>query len=74
MSPNDLFDYAKQEMDLLGTGEEFALKDLFKGYVWKRIKQGDKSTVGTLFLSYINERDDVDVIRKRNGIFYKKKI
>lgn len=72
MEISKLLDQAKEELELIYQDEEFQLKDLFKGYEWKRIKQGDKSTLGTLFLSYIKEKKDFKIIRKPNGIIYKR--
>ncbi len=73
MSVNDLLEQAKSEILLLNLGEIFALKDLFKGYEWKRIKQGEKSTLGILFLSFALERKDIEIVKKSNGLLYKKK-
>ena len=71
MNINDLLDNAKYELKFILPGEEFLLKDLFKGYEWKRIKQADKSILGTLFMNYVNERMDIEVIRKASGVVYK---
>ena len=30
------------------------VKDLFKGYEWKRILRSDRLLLGTLFLNYVN--------------------
>lgn len=68
-----LLEQAKKEIKSLNTNEVFSVKDLFKGYEWKRIKQGDKSTLGILFLSFAQEQHDIEIVKKSNGIIYKKK-
>lgn len=72
MGVNDLLEQAKNEISGLHTNEKFALKDLFKGYEWKRIKQGEKSTLGTLFLNFAQSSDNIEIVQKTNGIIYKK--
>lgn len=51
-------DYAQQEVENLNSQEEFLLKDLFKGYVWNRIKKSDRIKLGTLFLNYVEENPE----------------
>ncbi len=50
-----LLDYAKNEALNIHKGEEFLLKDLFKGYEWNRIQHKNRLLVGTLFLQHIND-------------------
>lgn len=69
---NVLLEQAKSEIDKLNAGETFSLKDLFKGYEWKRIKQGDKSTLGTLFLNFAQSTQCIEIVKNANGIIYKK--
>lgn len=71
MSVNDLLEKAKDEIKNLQTNETFSLKDLFKGYEWKRIKQGDKSMLGTLFLNYAQCEPKIEVNKKNNSLIYK---
>ena len=73
MNVNDLLEKAKNEIVHLNTNEVFSLKDLFKGYEWKRIKQGEKSTLGTLFLNFAQSEQMIDIVKKHNGIIYRKK-
>lgn len=49
----DLFYYAFMEMKQLNVGEEFLLKDLFKGYIWKRLSQAQKAELGRLVSDYV---------------------
>lgn len=51
---NDLLNQAIEEANNLNSGEIFLVKDLFKGYVWKRIPVKDRLLLGTLFLNYVN--------------------
>lgn len=37
--------------------EEFLVKDLFKGYEWKRIPIKDRLLLGTLFLNFVNKKN-----------------
>lgn len=70
---NELLNYAKAETEQLRSGELFALKDLFKGYEWKRIKQGEKSVLGTLFLNFAQSTETIEIMKSGNGIIYQKK-
>lgn len=70
---NELLNYAKAETEQLRSGESFALKDLFKGYEWKRIKQGEKSVLGTLFLNFAQSTETIEIMKSGNGIIYQKK-
>lgn len=72
MTTNELFEQAKAEVANLHKEETFILKDLFKGYEWKRIKQGDKSTLGTLFLNFARTEPGLQVDKKNNSPFYTK--
>ena len=70
---NELLEYAKSEVENIQTGETFALKDLFKGYECKRIKQGDKSILGTFFLNFAQSTQEITITKSGNGIIYRKK-
>lgn len=37
----------------LKSGEEFLVKDLFKGYEWNRLAIGERRTLGSLFLNEV---------------------
>ena len=49
----DHLDQALKELTNLQVGEVFLVRDLFKGYVWKRIPKSDRLRLGTLFLTSI---------------------
>lgn len=63
-----LFKQAKKELCNLEVNETFVLKDLFKGYEWNRLKQGEKSTIGTLFFNYVQSNSSIEVNHKKNGL------
>ena len=52
---NKLLDDAINETRNLENGEVFLVKDLFMGYVWKRIPHGDRLLLGILFLKHVNK-------------------
>ncbi len=52
---NQLLDEAIKETENLNNGEVFLVRDLFLGYLWKRIPHGERLLLGTLFLNYINK-------------------
>lgn len=51
---NDLLDRAIEETKQLHSNEIFLVRDLFKGYKWKRISRSDRLLLGTLFLNYVH--------------------
>lgn len=67
MDINLMLEIAITELKNLDTGETFTLKDLFKGYEWNRIKQGEKSTLGTLFLNYTKSNENIQIIENKSG-------
>ncbi len=69
---NILLEQAKNEMKNLKNNELVTLKDLFKGYEWKRITQGDKSKLGILFLNYAQQDEKISVAKVGNSWQYKK--
>ena len=52
---NRLLDKAINETDNLNDGEVFLAKDLYKGYLWKRIPRRTRLLLGTLFLNYVQK-------------------
>ena len=72
---DQLLKEAKREVTKLEPGEVFLLHDLFKGYLWNRIKRGDRLLFGSLFLVYAQGSDDLVVDRKgaSGQQLYKKK-
>ena len=56
---NKLLERAIYEVDFIEAEEIFLVKDLFKGYEWKRIPRSDRLLLGTLFLNYVNTVSEV---------------
>ena len=50
---NNLLENAVMETKNVLSGEEFLLRDLFKGYEWNRISRSDRLLLGTLFLNHV---------------------
>lgn len=48
----ELFDIAKETVNELETGEEFIVKDLFRGFEWNRIQKGYRTKLGSVFLMF----------------------
>jgi hypothetical protein len=57
LNANELLEKAIQETEELRPDEVFLLKDLFKGYEWRRIPVNERLLLGTLFLNYVNSND-----------------
>jgi len=54
---NALLEKAINETAKLNDGEDFLLRDLFKGYEWNRISRSNRLLLGTLFLNKINSEN-----------------
>ena len=68
MKSNDLLPYAISELDNLEASEKFLVKDLFKGYVWKRLPIATRLTLGTLFLNYAkNNPEKIRILSKTSA-------
>ena len=48
--------YALKELEKLESGEQFTVKDLWKGYEWKRIERPDRLLIGRFFYNAIMEQ------------------
>ncbi|MFP4461249.1 MAG: single-stranded DNA-binding protein [Thermotogota bacterium] len=65
---NQLLEDAVNETRNLKDGEIFLVKDLFKGYFWKRIPHGDRLLLGILFLNHVNQTTgDIQIIEKTSS-------
>lgn len=65
---NDMLEKAVYELQFLKKDEIFLVRDLFKGYEWKRIPRNDRLLLGTLFLNYINRMEErVKAIEKTSS-------
>lgn len=66
----DCLKKAIQEISCLEIGEEFLVKDLFKGYEWNRLGIGERRTLGSLFLNEIkhgNLKDTIEIVEKNSS-------
>lgn len=52
-----LLNQCKSELSHLEPGEKFIVKDLFMGYIWKRIPKNDRIRVGSSFYTMVKETD-----------------
>ncbi len=51
-----LFGYVLRQIKFnIRVNETFQIKDLFKGYIWKRLSQNQKAELGRLITDYIND-------------------
>ena len=63
-----LLEDAINETRNLKDGEIFLVKDLFKGYFWKRIPHGDRLLLGILFLKHVDQKTgDIQIIEKTSS-------
>lgn len=47
------------------SGEEFIVRDLFRGFEWNRIPRGDRTKLGSMFLVYAqNNGDLIEILDK----------
>lgn len=52
---NELFEAACFSADtIVQSGENFRVKDLFRGVEWNRIPKGFRTKLGSMFFAYIN--------------------
>lgn len=47
-----LLDTAIAALDDVAPGEEFTVKELFRGFEWKRVQQGCRIKLGSMFFAY----------------------
>ena len=65
---NALLEKAINETARLNDGEDFLLRDLFKGYEWNRISRSNRLLLGTLFLNKINSENlDISASKKTSS-------
>jgi hypothetical protein len=58
----DCLKRAIQEVPNLQMGEEFLIKDLFKGYEWNRLAIGERRILGSLFLNEVKNGRLIDIV------------
>lgn len=51
-SLQDLFNEAVNTLSDLQSGEEFIVKQLFRGFEWERIDKGNRTRLGSMFFDY----------------------
>lgn len=74
---NELLDFAKESTKDVVTGEIFIVKDLFRGFEWNRIARGNRTKLGSMYLSYsknggINEIEALDKTPQNQQKYIKK--
>ena len=47
-----LLQAAKDTLELVETGEVFTVRELFRGFEWKRLPMGERIRLGSLFYVY----------------------
>jgi hypothetical protein len=50
----ELLKIVEEELSNLYVGEEFIVKDLFKGYIWRRENIKTRRNLGLVFLELVN--------------------
>jgi hypothetical protein len=55
---NALLEVAISETEYIKKGEEFLVRELFRGYEWNRIGRSERLLLGTLFLNYIRKNGE----------------
>jgi hypothetical protein len=66
----DCLKSAIEEIPSLQMGEEFLVKDLFKGYEWNRLAIGDRRILGSLFLNEVKNgklKNIVNIAKKSSA-------
>lgn len=53
-SLEELFEKVKITLTELNTGEEFIVKELFRGFEWNRIAKGNRTKLGSIVFSFAN--------------------
>ena len=73
---NELFLIVKLTLNELNPGEEFIVKDLFKGFQWNRISKGNRTRLGSMVFNFANNEgsDIIEILGKtpQNLQIYKK--
>ncbi|WP_078557046.1 single-stranded DNA-binding protein [Bacillus alkalicellulosilyticus] len=66
---NQLLDKVLEELDGLKSGEEFLIKELFKGYEWNRLEINVRRNLGIYFLNLVNTNDElgIEVLEKTSS-------
>ena len=59
---NEYLEQAISEVNNLNEGEEFLVRDLFKGYTWNRMTVGTKLSLDKLFLNEVNTNKNLKLV------------
>lgn len=77
-SLQELLDTAILSFGNVYAGEQFLVKDLFRGFEWNRIPKGNRTKLGSMFLNFAKKEriDEIDALGKtpQNQQIYKKVI
>ena len=73
---DQLFLIVQVTLNELNSGEEFIVKDLFKGFEWNRIPKGNRTRLGSMVFNFANNEgsDIIEILGKtpQNQQIYKK--
>ena len=73
----ELFDAAVISLNDVLPGEEFIVKELFRGFEWNRIPVGNRTKLGSMFLAFAGREGEnlVEILGKtpQNQQIYKKR-
>ena len=55
-SLEELFEIVKNTLPEVEQGEEFIVKDLFRGFEWNRIAKGNRTKLGSMVFNFANHQ------------------
>jgi len=58
---NDLLNLAKESTKDVNKGEIFIVKDLFRGFEWRRIALGNRTKLGSMYFYYAKNEGSIDI-------------
>ena len=61
-SLKELMQISKDTVNGLHEGEEFIVKDLFRGIDWNRIDKGNRTKLGSMFLNYSKNGNELIIV------------
>lgn len=66
MTAQKMLDQAIIELGNLNDGDEFIVKDLFKGYMWNKQDRSERLLLGILFLNYVRQNPEKIKVLEKN--------